>query len=93
MRLTDFTIGNLRYRMYRKRQLLHLALLEDVHDVFLLYDSRLLDILAKNRSRLCARSSTIASAFFNLNICYKQDSLYLFRFRKDEMRRVADTLG
>ena len=56
MRLTDFNIGKLRSMMYRKRQLLHLALLADVDDVFLFQDSRLLDILAKDRARLCARS-------------------------------------
>ena len=55
MRLTDFTIGKLRSRMYRKRQLLHLALLADVDDVFLLHNNRLLDILAKDRARLCWR--------------------------------------
>lgn len=93
MRLTEFTIGKLRSKMYRKRQLLHIALLADVDDVFLLYDSRLLDMMAKDRARLCARSSTISSTYFNLNIFSEQESLSLFRFRKHEIGRVADTLG
>ena len=93
MRLTDFTIGKLRSRMYRKRQLLHPALLADVDDVFLLHDSRLLDILAKDRARLCARSSTISSTYFNLNVFSDQESLSLFRFRKAEIGTIADILG
>ena len=93
MRLTDFTIGKLRSRMYRKRQLLHLALLTDMDDVFLLHDSLILDILAKDRARLCARSSTISSTYFILNIFSEQESLSLFRFRKAEIGTVADTLG
>ena len=52
MRLTDFTNRKLRSVIYRKRQLLHLALLADVYDVFLFHDSRLLDILTKDRARL-----------------------------------------
>ena len=92
-RLTDFTIGKLRSRMYRKRQLLHLAFLADEDDVFLLNDSRLLGIIAKDCARLCAQSSTISSTYFNLNICSEQESLSLFRFRKAEIGTVADILG
>ena len=79
--------------LYRKRQLLHLALLADVEDVFLLHDRRLLDTLAKDRARLCARSSKISCTYFNLNIFSEQESLSLFRFTKAEIRTVADTFG
>ena len=93
MRQMDFTIGKLHTRMYQKRKLLHLALLADVDDVFLLCDSRLIDILQKDRARLPARSPTISSTYFNLNIFREQDYLSLFSFRKAEIGTVADTLG
>lgn len=79
--------------MFKERQLLHLALLRDIDDVFILYDNRELEILADDTARLCACSIKIYSSQITLNVFSEQDSLSVFRFRNAEMGTVADFFG
>lgn len=54
MRLTDFPIAKLKTRMFKKGQLLYLALLSDFDDAFLRYGNLHLKILNDDTARLRA---------------------------------------
>ena len=90
MRLTDFTIRKHRACMFYESALLRFALLSDGNDIFLLHGTRQMQLLSKDVCRLCERYLTISSTTFNLNILSEEQSLSLFRFRKAEIRIIAD---